>query len=190
MQNTHDTAPSSRLNVDETKLLDPVVFDCQGATRSYRLSPRRRDDLPIGDQTNIIHSENRPAFSDDRCLPVRGRAEGGQDGNFVVEEQPIDWTFRPADLQGVNDAFAVFVSGNSMVPKYKNGDLVYVHPTQTITKNRYALVETIEHKGFIKQFVSWQEDVLVVKQFNPEQDIIIPREQVLRLMLVIGSLDC
>lgn len=190
MQNTHNTPPTTCPKIDETKLLDPVVFDCQGAMRSYRLLSGKRHDLPTSNQTNVAQSDKKQAFSDDRCLPVRGRAEGGQDGNFVIEEQPIDWTFRPADLQGVNDAFAVFVSGNSMVPKYKNGDLVYVHPTQNITKNRYALVETVEHKGFIKQFISWREDALVVKQFNPEQEIIIPRDQVLRLMLVIGSLDC
>ncbi len=181
MQNIHPTPPSSSINVDEPALLDPVVFDCQGALRSYRFSS---NGLAPKSHTRTA------AFTDNRCLPVRGRAQGGQDGNFVIEEQPIDWTFRPADLQGVNDAFAVFVSGDSMVPKYKNGDLVYVHPTRSIAKKRYVLVETTEHKGFIKQFVSWQEDVLVVQQFNPEQEVRIPKETVLRLMLVIGSLDC
>lgn len=189
MQNTHndplETTPNPTLKTDDIALVDPVVFDCQGALRSYRFLSGGHGEQALGSQT-----ARKTAFSDNRCLPVRGRAEGGQNGNFVIEEQPIDWTFRPADLQGVNDAFAVFVSGNSMLPKYKNGDLVYVHPTHSLTKNRFVLVETTEHKGFIKQFISWQEDALVVQQFNPEQEIIIPREQVLRLMLVIGSLDC
>lgn len=164
----------------KSSLTDPVLFDSHGAGRAYR-SP----DCKIAHPTSAAR-----AFSDDRCLPVRGRAQGGNDGNFSVEEHPIDWTFRPADLQGVNDAFAVFVSGNSMEPKYKNGDLVYVHPNRSIMKNRFVLVETVEHKGFIKQFISWQDDMLVVQQFNPDQEITIPREQVLRVMLVIGSLDC
>lgn len=181
MKNTHDIPPCTTPNIDEAALLDPVVFDCQGALRSYRF---------LSNEHTVKPRTGKPAFTENRCLPVRGRAEGGQDGNFVIEEQPIDWTFRPADLQGVNDAFAVFVSGDSMVPKYKNGDLVYVHPNRSITKKRYVLVETAEHKGFIKQFISWQEDALIVQQFNPEQEISIPREQVLRLMLVIGSLDC
>ncbi len=181
MQNTHPKLPKNFLSSDQSALLDPVVFDCQGAMRSYRFSSGDLAPKPI---------TQKPAFTESRCLPVRGRAEGGQDGNFVIEDQPIDWTFRPADLQGVNDAFAVFVSGDSMIPKYKNGDLIYVHPTRSIAKNRYVLVETTEHKGFIKQFVSWQEDALIVQQFNPEQEVIIPKETVLRLMLVIGSLDC
>jgi len=181
MQNIHATLSPLSQNSEEPTLLDPVVFDCQGALRSYRFSSSSSAAKTL---------TQKPAFTDSRCLPVRGRAQGGQDGNFVIEEQPIDWTFRPADLQGVNDAFAVFVSGDSMAPKYKNGDLVYVHPTRSIAKNRYVLIETTEHKGFIKQFVSWQEGTLIVQQFNPAQEVRIPKETVLRLMLVIGSLDC
>ncbi len=169
--------PLSQSQKPTTSLTDPVLFDYQGAQRAYRSR-----------SSNGIQSTS--SFSEDRCLPVRGRAQGGNDGNVSIEEHPIDWTFRPADLQGVNDAFAVFVSGDSMKPKYKNGDLVYVHPTRSIVKNRYVLVETTEHKGFIKQFVNWQEDSLVVHQFNPEKEIVIAKEDVLRVMLVIGSLDC
>ena len=172
--------PESLSMQDQSTLLDPVVFDSRGAQGTYRLSTRPA----------AAGADRAGPFSENRCLPVRGRAEGGRDGNFVIEEHPIDWTFRPADLQGVNDAFAVFVSGDSMLPKYKNGDLAYVHPTRSVVKHRYVLVETTEHKGFIKQFVSWQDDMLVVRQFNPEQEIQLPRDQVLRMMLVIGSLDC
>lgn len=161
-------------------LLDPVLFDSHGASGTYR-HPRRNSSPASGDSV---------AFSKERCLPVRGRAQGGNDGNFVIEEHPIDWTFRPADLQGVNDAFSVFVSGDSMAPKYKNGDLVYVHPTKPVRKGRFALVETTEHRGFIKQYLGWHEESLLVRQFNPNKDIPIPRDQILRVMLVIGSLDC
>jgi len=181
MQNTHTSFEKPTSDTNDAALLDPVIFDCQGALRSYRFSS--------GHQSSKS-SNQKPAFTENRCLPVRGRAEGGKDGNFVIEEQPIDWTFRPADLQGVNDAFAVFVSGDSMVPKYKNGDLVYVHPAKPITKQRYVLIETTEHKGFIKQFIGWQDDQLVIRQYNPEKEIMIPKEKILRLMLVIGSLDC
>ncbi len=161
-------------------LVDPVLFDSKGANGGYRSIKKRPAHTGSSSQ----------AFSKDRNLPVRGRAQGGSDGNFVIEEHPIDWTFCPADLQGVNDAFSVFVSGDSMVPKYKNGDLVYVHPTKSVMKSRFVLVETTEHRGFIKQFIGWQENNLIVRQFNPTKDIAIPKQDVLRVMLVIGSLDC
>lgn len=163
----------------ENTLIDPVLFDCSGAQGTYR---KIRKETPCNRESL--------AFSNCRSLPVRGRAQGGSDGNVVVEEHPIDWTFRPADLQGVNDAFAVYVSGASMSPKYKNGDLVYVHPTKRVAKGRYVLVETREHKGFIKQFVAWRNDTLVLQQFNPAKEIVLPKSEILRVMLAIGSIDC
>jgi len=131
----------------------------------------------------------KSAFGAARDLPVLGRAQGGKDGNIIMEDNAIDWTFRPADLQGVKDAFAVYVTGDSMVPKYKNQDLAYVHPTKPPRKGRFVLVETADHTGFIKQFVKWDGQELVLKQYNPAREIRLPREQVSRLLLVIGSLD-
>jgi len=128
-------------------------------------------------------------FGGRRDLPVLGRAQGGSDGNIVIEDGAIDWTFRPADLQGVRDAFAVYVTGNSMLPKYKDKDLAYVHPGKTPRRGRYVLVETREHRGFIKQFDRWDGDILVLRQYNPAEEIRIPRADVLRILLVIGSLD-
>ncbi|MEX0298158.1 MAG: helix-turn-helix transcriptional regulator [Kordiimonas sp.] len=138
------------------------------------------------------HTICRPkgnVFGSSRDLPVRGRAQGGDEGSLVIEEQPIDWTYRPADLQGVHGAFAVFVTGDSMEPKYKNQDIAYIHPTQPVRRGRYVLVETNGHSGFIKKFERWEGNTLVVKQFNPARDIRIAREDVRRVMMVIGSLD-
>ncbi len=128
-------------------------------------------------------------FGRARDLPILGRAQGGSDGNMTLNDAAIDWTFRPADLQGVKDAFAVFVTGESMLPKYKNQDLAYVHPSKRIPKDRFVLVETADHSGFIKQFVRWEGDTLILRQYNPAQEIRLERSDVLRVMLVVGSLD-
>ena len=134
-------------------------------------------------------TSQQPSFSAARDLPVLGRAQGGSDGNLVLDENAIDWTFRPADLQGVKDAFAVYVTGDSMVPKYGDGDLAYVHPRKPPRSDRFVLVETRDHSGFIKQFVGWEDGVLVLRQFNPAEEIRLARPDVRRVMLVIGSLD-
>lgn len=128
-------------------------------------------------------------FSTQKNLPIIGRAQGGDEGSLVIEEQPIDWTYRPADLQGVHGAFAVFVTGDSMLPKYKNQDLAYIHPTLRVRRGRYVLVETSEHSGLIKQFERWDGDTLIVRQFNPNKELSFTKEEVRRVMLVIGSLD-
>lgn len=137
----------------------------------------------------IIKRPKTEFFGGLKDLPIRGRAQGGEDGNLLIEEQPIDWTFRPADLQGVHGAFAVFVTGDSMEPKYKNQDLAYIHPTQPARRGRYVLVETSDHHGFIKKFERWEGDELIVTQFNPAREIRLSRKNVRKVMMVIGSLD-
>lgn len=173
-------------NISSFDLMDPVLFSSDSARGRYRISSQKD-----GEESNRTgpQPQKLEAFSKAKTLPVLGRAQGGSEGNLVIEDNPIDWTFRPADLQGVNDAFSVFVSGDSMLPKYKNGDLAYVHPGKMLRKNRFVLVETVEHKGFIKQFVGWSDDKLIVRQFNPAKDIVIEKEKILRVMMVIGSLD-
>ena len=170
--NTH-TPPASSHSIS-----DPVLFSSAGAQGAYRLTSALPTTAP------------KAAFTSCRSLPVHGRAQGGSDGNLIVEENPIDWTFRPADLQDVDEAFAIYVSGASMMPKYKNGDLVYVHPSRNISKGRFVLVETKEHKGFIKQFTAWRGDMLILQQFNPLKELTLHRSEILRVMLAIGSLDC
>lgn len=128
-------------------------------------------------------------FSTGRDLPVRGRAQGGPDGNLIINEEPIDWTFRPPALSGVNDAFAVYVTGDSMTPKYDDGDMVYVHPNRPIKKGRYVVIETNDEHGLIKQYKGWEGDTLVVTQYNPAKEIRLDKENVKRIMLVIGSID-
>ncbi|MBL4790192.1 MAG: S24 family peptidase [Kordiimonadaceae bacterium] len=139
--------------------------------------------------TPFTARQSNRIFGFKKDLPIMGRAQGGEEGNLVIEDHAIDWTFRPADLQGVHSAFAVFVTGNSMVPKFKNQDLAYIHPSQALRKNRFVLIETVKHGGFIKQFKKWDGDTLVLEQFNPAKEITFQKTEILSVMLVIGSID-
>lgn len=148
--------------------------------------PSRTANLP----TITFNCTHKNWFSRGRKdLPVLGRAQGGDDGNIVMEDGAIDWTARPTALDGIDDAFAVFVTGDSMVPKYQAGDLVYIHPHKTPRKDRFVLIEMAGHKGLIKQFEKWDGDTLVVKQFNPLKELRFSRTEVLKVMLIIGSMD-
>lgn len=124
-----------------------------------------------------------------RDLPVLGRAQGGDEGNLVMEESAIDWTFRPASLEGVNDAFAVVVTGDSMSPKYAPGDLVYVNPAKQLRKGCFVLVELAGHRGLVKQFDRWDGDMLFLQQYNPFTELTFERAEVLRVLPIIGSMD-
>ncbi|GHF25017.1 hypothetical protein GCM10017044_19740 [Kordiimonas sediminis] len=127
-------------------------------------------------------------FSKDKSLPILGRAAGGI-GNAIVEETPIDWTYRPPSLATARDAFAVYVTGSSMEPKYRPGDLVYIDPRKKLIPGRYVLVETSDHAGLIKEYVGWHNNMLILKQLNPASELSFPRQNVRNIMLIIGSMD-
>src|SRR5215470_5862784 len=60
-------------------------------------------------------------------MPVWAAVQGGEDGAMLITASPIDWIARPREL-GVVDAFAVFLIGDSMHPRYDHGDQLYIHP--------------------------------------------------------------
>ena len=138
-------------------------------------------DFPLA----VASSSQKPI----RDLPVLGRAQGGSDGALVMEDGPIDWTYRPPALDRVDDAFAVFVTGESMEPRYFAGDILYVHPSKPIRSGRHILIETRGHEGLIKRFDRWTDDELHLTQYNPAQTLSLKKSDVLRIMLVVGAME-
>lgn len=124
-----------------------------------------------------------------RDLPVFGRARGGPDGVILLDNTPIDWTYRPAELQGTRDAFAVFVDGDSMSPRYEPGDTLFVHPNLPVRRGCYVVVELTDHQAYIKQLVRLAPDVVELRQFNPDKRFEIPRARVRAIYRVIGSME-
>ena len=63
-------------------------------------------------------------------VPVKGTAAGSHlRGAFQLEVDTIvDWVRRPPALSGARHAYALFIEGSSMEPRYLPGDLVFVHP--------------------------------------------------------------
>ncbi|MGB1027234.1 MAG: helix-turn-helix domain-containing protein, partial [Rhodospirillaceae bacterium] len=55
-------------------------------------------------------------------LPVYASAEGGADGEMIVETSPIEFVKRPEPLLTVRGGFAVYITGESMEPAYFRGD--------------------------------------------------------------------
>lgn len=60
-------------------------------------------------------------------LPVYASAACGE-AFVIVTSDPVEWIERPAILMGVPGAFAVYLNGDSMAPRYEHGEILYVHP--------------------------------------------------------------
>lgn len=109
-------------------------------------------------------------------IPQYGTAVGGEDGEFVLNGNELDSIFAPPTLSGVQGAYSVMVSGDSMSPRYDDGDTVFVHPRKRVKKGDYVIaqIHTVESDpplAYVKKLVKWTENELVLEQFNPPKNL-------------------
>jgi phage repressor protein C with HTH and peptisase S24 domain len=118
----------------------------------------------------------------------------GRFGEFVMNGQVVDTVECPPALDAVPDAYAVYVVGDSMEPRYYAGEIVYVHPNKPYKRGDFVVVqinvdgEEAPH-GFIKQFVSLSPTTLTLCQFNPKKEIEFPRKKVVSIHRIVGVME-
>ncbi|MBV9858737.1 MAG: helix-turn-helix domain-containing protein [Alphaproteobacteria bacterium] len=133
----------------------------------------------------------RPAFSsglqeDVGVVPIRSAARGGIEQEMFLQDGPIGHTPRPANLGGVRGAYAIYMVGDSMAPRYEPGWLLHINPFKPPTRGRDVVVYKTDQAVLIKQFVAWSGENLVLRQLNPPEELRIPRRDVLECHLVVG----
>jgi phage repressor protein C with HTH and peptisase S24 domain len=125
-------------------------------------------------------------------IPVLGQAVGGIDGRFIFNGETMAEVYAPSSLWGVRNAYAVYVSGDSMEPRYYAGETIFVNPHIPARQGDFVVVQIIEEPeeppaGYIKQFVSVSGDTLRLRQFNPAKDMHFPRARVVSVHKIVGS---
>jgi phage repressor protein C with HTH and peptisase S24 domain len=119
-------------------------------------------------------------------IPIRSAGRGGGEQEMFLEDGPIGYTPRPANLGGVRGAYAIYMVGDSMEPRYEQGWLLHVNPFKPPTRGRDVVVYKEGQAVLIKQFVRWEADALVLRQLNPPEELRIPRGEVRECHLVVG----
>jgi phage repressor protein C with HTH and peptisase S24 domain len=119
-------------------------------------------------------------------IPIRSAGRGGTDQEMFLDDG-IGYTARPANLSGVREAYAIYMVGDSMEPRYEQGWLLHVNPFKPPKRGRDVVVVKQGNAVLIKQFVGWEGDNLVLRQFNPPDTLRIPRNEVRECHLVVGA---
>jgi phage repressor protein C with HTH and peptisase S24 domain len=124
-------------------------------------------------------------------LAVYASAAGGPEGAWVLSGDAIAWIHRDQRLQGVRDAFACYVVGESMFPAYEQGNLLLVNPAVPPNAGDDCLLIQEAADGaryaLIKRLVRFNSTSWTVKQWNPDKTFTLPRKQWQRALLVIGK---
>lgn len=137
---------------------------------------------------------NRPPSIIARDVPVLGAALCSEDGGMIIEsDNPIEYLSRPIGAQSVNQLYAMYVHGDSMQPRFLEGELVFVAPRPP-RRGDYAVVQAADGKGFrvayLKQFNGRGEDGSIeLEQLCPPTTIRIPADRVLSVHLVLSNND-
>jgi phage repressor protein C with HTH and peptisase S24 domain len=126
-----------------------------------------------------------------RDIPILGSGACGEDGLFEFNGQTLDHARRPARLQNVRDAYAIYVSGLSMSPWREPGQLVYVHPHQPVKIGDYVVVQLHPErageppKAYIKRLVRRTAKDLRLLQYEPREEKTVAMAKVKAIHRVI-----
>lgn len=144
-------------------------------------APNSRDISRVGGAVSLI-----------RKIPAYGQAMGGSHGEFVLNGNKVADILAPASLDGVTDAYAVYVAGDSMEPRYFAGEACFVHPGLPVRRGDFVVAQIQSGEqgdsaplAYVKRFVSMDDKRLRLEQFNPKRTLEFPRKKVVSVHLIL-----
>lgn len=165
--------------------ISPSGGDSHRQTRSVRLITRP-DGSVIGHSPGMADNRTRmPSMS-----PVLGHAAAGAHG-YVTIGDPIAYEPTPPELENAQEGYLLYVSGESMVPRFFPGERISVHPGRPYSRNDFVVVQfddgSPEHVGMVKQFQGYDDATgdLLLTQYNPSAEIRVPGDKVREIHRVV-----
>jgi phage repressor protein C with HTH and peptisase S24 domain len=125
-------------------------------------------------------------------IPVYGHAMGGKDGEFILSGNQVSEVLAPPNLSHVPDAYAVYVVGDSMEPRYFAGETVFVNPRLPISRGAFVVAQILkgqeaEPRAYVKRFVSQDTKRLRLEQYNPKKILEFPISTVGEIHRIVMS---
>ena len=155
--------------------LDPTTFN-----KSKRITVDGRERWPSTESvakalaaTNVA-IDTFVQFIDDtprtvRSVPLLGFAQAGAGGFFDDGGFPVGKGWDEVGLPSVNDehAYALEISGDSMKPAYRDGDVIVVSPGAQIRKGDRVVVKTSGGEVMVKELKRRTAKTLELQSLNP-----------------------
>jgi phage repressor protein C with HTH and peptisase S24 domain len=124
-----------------------------------------------------------------RKIPVYGQAVGGLDGEFLMNGTILYEVMAPPAISHIRDAYAVLVSGDSMAPRYEDGEVCFIDPMRRVKRGDYVIAQVAfdEHApplAYVKKFIRHNSLELVLEQFNPPKELRFPGSNVVSVHFI------
>ena len=161
--------------------LDPTTFN-----KSKRVSPEGRERWPSTESiAKILAATNEsvdeflgllaraePMASHRRPLPLIGLAQAGSGGFFDDAGFPVGGGWEEIEFPAVADehAYALEISGDSMMPLFRDGDTVIVSPGAPVRRGDRVIVKTREGEVLAKELKRRTAKTIELKSINPQYE--------------------
>ncbi|PZU93981.1 MAG: DNA-binding protein [Chelatococcus sp.] len=157
--------------------LDATTFN-----RSKRVGPDGRERWPSTESISKILAATGASFDEfmsvvlrrdvapPRTIPLIGFAQAGSGGFFDDGGFPVGSGWEEVAFPGVSDdkAYALEISGDSMLPLYRDGDTIIVSPSAAVRRGDRVVVKTAEGEVLVKQLRRQTAKTVELASLNPE----------------------
>jgi phage repressor protein C with HTH and peptisase S24 domain len=95
----------------------------------------------------------------------------------------------PIELVGVDGGYAVYVYDDLMSPRYRAGEMLFVNPYKPVKAGDYCVIQIGKGDdmiGYVKQYVSSDEERMHFRQINPPLDIVFGVGEISAVHRVVG----
>jgi phage repressor protein C with HTH and peptisase S24 domain len=177
--------------------LDPTTFN-----RSKRITPDGRARWPstesvakalaatstsIDTFVDLIQDSGRTAV---QAVPLIGFAEAGAGGFFDDAGFPVGKGWDEIGFPSVSDehAYALEISGDSMLPAYRRGDVIIVSPSAPIRRGDRVVVKTANGEVMVKELKRKTARSVELQSLNAEHpDRSLPLADVLWMARIVWA---
>ena len=104
-----------------------------------------------------------------QSVPMLGLAQAGSGGHFDDSGFPAGKNWDEVALPGAGDehAYALEISGESMKPAYRDGDIIVVSPGTPIRRGDRVVVKTMGGEVLVKELKRRTAKTLELQSLNP-----------------------
>jgi phage repressor protein C with HTH and peptisase S24 domain len=123
-------------------------------------------------------------------VPLIGFAEAGDSGYFDDGGFPVGKGWEEISLPSVTDehAYALEISGDSMKPAYRKGDVIIVSPSAQVRKGDRVVVKTKDGEVMVKELRRKSAKNVELRSLNAEhRDRSLPMSDVLWIARIIWA---
>jgi phage repressor protein C with HTH and peptisase S24 domain len=155
--------------------LDPTTFN-----KSKRITSDGRERWPSTESVSKALAATGSGLSsfvqfiDDsarsvQSVPLLGFAEAGSGSYFDDGGFPVGKGWDQVGLPAINDehAYALEISGDSMKPAYRDGDVIVVSPGTPIRRGDRVVVKTKDGEVMVKELKRRTAKALELQSLNP-----------------------